>query len=74
MKEVHQLLDTALTQVTAKTWQSDISHVVKEEERMWELDNLTDVMVDRLVINVGAESDSDLDGVTALPASDTDSD
>ena len=72
MKEVRQLLDTALTQVTAEMWQSDISYVVKEEERMWELDNLTGVMADRMVINVGA--DSDLDGVTALPASDTDSD
>ena len=37
----------------AEMWQLDISHVVKEEERMWDMDNLTDTMINHIIINVG---------------------
>ncbi|KAJ4450764.1 hypothetical protein ANN_02194 [Periplaneta americana] len=56
LKEMCQLLDTTLTQVTAEMWQSDIRHIVKEEERIWQMDGITDNMVDRLLINVGERS------------------
>lgn len=48
-------------EVEAKLWFNCVGHVIKEEARMWELDGITDQIVDRLIIAPEADSsDSDV--------------
>ena len=80
LEQVRCLLYTAIDKVTPSMWQNNIRHAIGEEERMWNVDGLSDTMVDRLVINVGGDSDEDDSstssdenlGVTSLPDSETD--
>jgi hypothetical protein len=47
--------------VTAKKWQDNIHHVTQGEQRMWELDSLTDKVMDQPVTNDGdVETSSDI--------------
>ncbi|KAJ8912682.1 hypothetical protein NQ315_011042 [Exocentrus adspersus] len=59
LSDVKILLENSLERVTADKWQRCIHHIHKEEEKMWELDNLIDVAVEPLVINLGDEDSSD---------------
>ena len=64
LKDVCELVDTALTLVTPGIWQSNIGHVVKEEEKIWLMDGLSDKVIEHLITNTGGSSDdsiSDLD-------------
>ncbi|CAG4981685.1 unnamed protein product [Colias eurytheme] len=56
--EVKKLFEEALQLITAEKWRSFVSHIIKEEDKMYGLDNLIDNVSDRFVINV-AESESD---------------
>jgi hypothetical protein len=58
LSDVKILLKNSLERVTADNWQRCIHHVQKEEEKMWELDNLIDVTVEPIVINLGDEDNS----------------
>ncbi|KAJ4435182.1 Unc-112- protein [Periplaneta americana] len=62
----------SLSELTAERWQGAIQHVIKEEDRMFQLEGITDAVVDRLVINPADDSsdDSDLEGITPLSDSD----
>ncbi|KAJ8914626.1 hypothetical protein NQ315_015363 [Exocentrus adspersus] len=59
LSDVKILLENSLERVTADKWQRCIHHVHKQEEKMWELDNLIDVAVEPLVFNLGDEDSSD---------------
>lgn len=76
LKEVRELIGTGLSKVTDATWQEDINHVIKEEKILWELDGLTDNIVDRFEINLEEESNdpSSSENEFEVPESDTDVD
>jgi hypothetical protein len=52
LREARQLVDTALSEVTCESCQDAIGHVIREKPRMWELDGISDTVVDRLIITV----------------------
>ncbi|XP_046976331.1 uncharacterized protein LOC124542404 [Vanessa cardui] len=56
MAEVKKLFEEGHT--TAEKWSSCIAHIIKEEDKMYGLDNMIDNVSDRFIINV-TESDSD---------------
>lgn len=52
------MLTNSLERVTADKWRSCINHVLKEEAKMWELDDLIDIAIEPIIINIGAEDSS----------------
>lgn len=63
LKEVKVLLNEAIDGVTADNWQKCIEHVIKQEQKMWDLDTNAEVIVDPLIITLGSEnSDTDDSG------------
>lgn len=58
LKEVRELFKTAINNVSDENWRNAINHVLKEEQKMWNLDNLVETTVEPIVINV-TMSDSD---------------
>lgn len=64
LRDIRPLVELAASRVSADDWKKCIQHVIKEEERMWELDGMVDFVVDNLIINTAdssTESD-DFDG------------
>ncbi|XP_050309960.1 uncharacterized protein LOC126745940 [Anthonomus grandis grandis] len=60
LNDVKLLLIEAINGVTADDWKKCIGHVIKEEQKMWDLDTQAEVMVEPLIITPGFESsDSD---------------
>lgn len=65
MSEVKKLLLEALQDVTSENWKKCVSHVIKEEDKMWDLDTTMDVVVDlqplviRLDEDVSSSSESE---------------
>ncbi|XP_054720594.1 uncharacterized protein LOC129230218 [Uloborus diversus] len=55
-KEVEELTKEAIKTVSAETWKNCVSHIIKEEELMWELDGMSDSTVENFVINFDPES------------------
>lgn len=51
MAEVKSLFEEGLQKVTAERWKSCIDHVIKIEDRMFNLDNLIDDVVEPFIIN-----------------------
>jgi hypothetical protein len=45
--EERQLVDTELSEITSESWENAIGHIVREELRTWELDGLSDTVVER---------------------------
>lgn len=76
LADVRGLVDAAFGVVTADKWSDCVQHVVKEEQRMWDLEGIMDTVVDKCVINLGEDSSdsdsetSDLEGVEPLSSSD----
>ncbi|KAJ8915295.1 hypothetical protein NQ315_014803 [Exocentrus adspersus] len=58
LSDVKILLENSLERVAANKWQICIHHVKKEEVKIWDRDNLIDVVVEPLVINLGDEDSS----------------
>nr|XP_023024938.1 uncharacterized protein LOC111513011 [Leptinotarsa decemlineata] len=58
MKDVKVLFDQAIMEITSENWQKAIQHVLKEEDKMWELDNLVDQVVDPIIITPGDDDSS----------------
>lgn len=58
MKDVQTLFEEALKEVNAEKWRKCIEHVIKEEQKMWELDNLIEQTVQPIVINLEADESS----------------
>lgn len=60
IKEVNDLLLEGLSLVNAEAWKSCIKHSITEENKMYDIDNIVDDMVDNLIItaNTGSSSES----------------
>ncbi|XP_046978184.1 uncharacterized protein LOC124543908 [Vanessa cardui] len=58
MAEVKKLFEEGLQHTMSEKWSSCIAHIIKEEDKMYGLDNMIDNVSDRFIINV-TESDSD---------------
>lgn len=59
--DVRVLLNTAIGRVTIDNWKNFIRHVIKEEDKMWEVDNIMDDIIDNLqpcIITVTGETTS----------------
>jgi|SRR5579872_2984095 len=50
MKDVEVLFKEAIQEVTSENWRKAVQHVIKEEEKMWNLDHFIDQTVDPLII------------------------
>ena len=61
MKGVRQLLLDQLALVSAENWQNAIKHVIAEEQKMWDLDDVIDqtMEIEPLIITVGHDDSSD---------------
>lgn len=70
LKDVHELLIRGVVHVTAKMWTYFVGHVINEEKKFWDIDHLTDELLDDLseqdgrhvmTIGTGNTDDSDSD-------------
>lgn len=62
IQDVKLLLEQGVDRVTAEHWTNFIKHVTSEEKKMWEIDHITDKMIDGispLIINVTGKTDSE---------------
>lgn len=60
--DVKQLLIEGVESVTAENWQNFEDHIIKEESKFWEIDNIVDDFIDdeyTCTFNVRTSSDSD---------------
>lgn len=48
INDVKMLLEQGLERVTADNWRNFIRHVTEEEKRFWEVDNISDRMIDEM--------------------------
>jgi transposase len=59
LPDVKILFSQALENITTEKWQKCIAHVrEKVETKMWELDNIMEIQVERLVIHVSENEDT----------------
>lgn len=58
MAEIKELLSEGVNKITAAEWQGCISHTIKEEDKLCNLDHLIDSVCDTFVIQVGESDDS----------------
>lgn len=69
LNDVKVLLQEAVESITANSWTKCIEHVLKEEQKMWDLDVHIDNTIEPIIITLGAdsgsESESDSDNDTA---------
>ena len=49
------MIEKVVNEVTADKWCHCIEHVIREEDKLWQLDNITDV-VDSVIINIADSS------------------
>ncbi|CAI6373406.1 unnamed protein product [Macrosiphum euphorbiae] len=69
LKDVKELLKRGVELVTPEMWTNFVGHVIKEEEKFWKIDNITDDFMDeepeegaRHILTIGdTSSDSDSD-------------
>jgi len=62
LPEVEILLRESVQDVTPTQWSNYVAHVMKEELKYWDLDNLMEEIVEPFIINVGEDSsDSETD-------------
>ncbi|XP_029679990.1 uncharacterized protein LOC115245703 [Formica exsecta] len=64
INNVKTLLEQGVERVTAEHWNNFVRHIIEEEKKFWEIDEIADRMIDNippLIINVGGESDFDTD-------------
>lgn len=67
LNDVKVLLEEAVESVSANSWTKFIGHVLKEEQKMWDLDVHIDNTIEHIIITPGVDSESESD-------SDSDSD
>lgn len=58
LSDVRALLNASLQKIEGENWRKAVDHAIKEEEKMWKLDNLVDQTIEPLVIDVGLSDDS----------------
>jgi len=61
LEDVHILLKDAVEQVTSEMWKNFIDHVVKEEDKFWTIDDLSDEIFDAEIGEDPGNTTSDSD-------------
>ena len=54
---VKQLIENAVDEITTDKWSRCVEHVLKEEDKFWKFDQITDAVVGNLIINTADSSD-----------------
>lgn len=67
LNEMKELLTQAILHVTPEKWAKCIGHIVKEENRMWELDTCIEVLIEPIIIRAGEDNDSDSSTASSDP-------
>jgi transposase len=63
LAEVKNLLETGVSRITADMWKKCINHVEEEEKRMWDLDFVSESVIEQFVINLNDDSSSSEDEI-----------
>ena len=58
LPDVKQLIEKKVNETTAEKWRHCAEHTIKEEGKLWELDHITDVVLDSLINNNADASDN----------------
>lgn len=61
LKDVESIFQQALEQIDSEKWSKCVEHVIKEEERMWQIDHMVDETVEPLIISLDLNDDSTTD-------------
>lgn len=48
INDVHALLNKGIERVNDSNWKNFIRHIIKEEDNMWNIDNIMDEIIDNL--------------------------
>ncbi|XP_023210880.1 uncharacterized protein LOC111639341 [Centruroides sculpturatus] len=73
LSDVRILMNEAIEQINEERWRKCIEHIEKEEQRMWELDEISETVVEKLIIQSNTSSDeSDINDYFEQLCSDTD--
>ncbi|XP_064644702.1 uncharacterized protein LOC135498375 [Lineus longissimus] len=70
IQDVEKLTNEAITHVTPEQWKNYCAHAEKEEAKMWELDGLMEEVVERVIIQIGANGDISSDELESESESD----
>jgi hypothetical protein len=55
------LIEKGIQNVTPERWEKCVQHVIKEEDKMWNLDGLMETVIEPLIINLQDSSDDSSD-------------
>jgi transposase len=58
LDNVERLVYDGFNNVTPQQWHNYVTNVIKQEEEMWEIDGLTDHIVEQMIINTADDSDT----------------
>jgi hypothetical protein len=61
LEDVRLLLEKGIQNVTPERWEKCVQHVIKEEDKMWNLDGLIEAVIESLIINLQDSSDGSSD-------------
>jgi hypothetical protein len=61
LEDVRLLLEKGIQNVTPERWEKCVQHVIKEEDKMWNLDGLMETVMEPLIINLQDSSDDSSD-------------
>jgi hypothetical protein len=61
LEDVRLLLEKGIQIVTPERWEKCVQHVIKEEDKMWNLDGLIETVIESLIINLQDSSDDSSD-------------
>lgn len=65
IQDVKKLLEEDVEQVTSDMWKNVIAHIIKEEEKFWQVDFISDEMLDKIqgshILTITGDTDSDSD-------------
>lgn len=64
LNDVRQLLLESISTITKENWQKAVEHAIKEEQKMWRVDNMIEETVEPMIIPLQTDdesSDDDLD-------------
>lgn len=69
MADLKILFENAVSAVTAVSWSKCVQHVIKEEDKFWDLDPQIETIIEPLIITLGND-DSESDDVSNLSEDD----
>lgn len=58
-QDVQKLLQNGIKNITPEKWKNCVEHVIKEENKFYQLDYIIDSLSDNIIINVSESDDSD---------------